>query len=277
MKISWYPGHMHKARKELARSLKNASAVIEILDARAPQASSNPLLAEMTTGIPKLKILNKADLAETDINEAWLQLFNASKIGSAIYCDNDKQNLGRTVTDALRQFVTAASSDTITTQQVLVVGVPNVGKSTIINALAGRKATRTGNEPAITKGQQKIRLDDHWMLIDTPGMMWPNLEDQRAALCLALIGSIRQTALDIEDIGWASAELLSETHPERLLERYDLSVIPESTELLMTSIAKYSGALGKSGKVDWHKTAETLLNDFRSGKLGRISLETPPQ
>ena len=265
---------MNKARKELARTLRKAHAVIEILDARAPLASSNPLLAEMTAGLPVLKILNKSDLAETETTQSWLQYFTASANSNAISSDNDKQNLSGRVKEALKQFL---DQDTVTTKHALVVGIPNVGKSTIINALAGRKAARTGNEPAITKGQQQIRLDGDWMLIDTPGMMWPNLEDQRAALRLALMGSIRQTALDIEDVGWAAAELLYESHPQRLQERYALPDAPDSTETLMTGIARHIGALGKSGKTDWHKTSEALLNDFRSGKLGPISLETPTQ
>ncbi len=276
MKISWYPGHMNKARKELQRSLQKTRAVIEILDARAPLASSNPLLVEMTAELPTLKILNKSDLAEARATESWLQYFTQTNGIAALGCNNDKQALGNSVTDALKRLFDDIGIAETTTNHILVVGIPNVGKSTVINALAGRKVAQTGNEPAITKGQQHIRLDDSWMLIDTPGMMWPRLEDQRAALYLALLGSIRQTALDIEELGWASAELLFERHPDSLRERYSLQDEVASTEELMSAIARQVGALGKSGRIDWHKAAEALLNDFRSGKLGRISLETPP-
>ncbi len=275
MKISWYPGHMNKARKELQRSLPTTSVVIEILDARAPLASTNPLLSEMTSGLPVLKILNKSDLADEQVTSSWLEYFNRLADSRAICSANDKQNLATLVIDSLNQLATT-KSDASKRQHALVVGIPNVGKSTVINAITGRKVTKTGNEPAVTKAQQKIKLNDQWMLVDTPGMMWPNLEDQQGALCLALIGSIRQTALDIEDIGWLSAELLYKLHSHALQKRYSLPDHLDDTEALMTAIADYAGALGKSRTVNWHKTAETLLNDFRSGKLGRISLESPP-
>ena len=151
-----------------------------------------------------------------------------------------------------------------------------MGKSTLLNALSGRKLAKTGNEPAVTQSQQRIKLDENWYLVDTPGMMWPNLEDQDAALRLALTGTIRQTALDIEDVGWSSAELLYQLQPQTLMHRYKINEPPQTTEHLMQAIAEFAGAVGKKGSVDWHKTAETLLNDFRSGKLGKISLENPP-
>jgi ribosome biogenesis GTPase A len=276
MKISWYPGHMHKAHKELKRTLPSTDAVIEILDARAPQASANPMLEEMTAKLPVLKILNKADLADSRITDNWLHYLNNQDSRVCILASADKQHLQPGVIKALQQLAANTPGNGVEKQKVLVIGVPNVGKSTVINALAGRKVTKTGNEPAVTRGQQQVKLGQDWMLLDTPGMLWPNLEDQRAALCLALIGSIRQTALDIEDVGWSAAELLYEIDPTALLQRYTIEEAPENTEALMTAIANKVGAIGKAGSINWHSAAESLLNDYRSGKLAAISLETPP-
>lgn len=276
MKISWYPGHMHKARKELNRALQSSHGVIEILDARAPLASSNPLLAEMTEGLPTLKILNKADLADPDVTESWQHYFHTQAKTQCLSVSLDKQKLRDQVVGVLNQLIPPDSSQAVRRRQVLVVGIPNVGKSTLINALAGRKVAKTGNEPAVTRGQQQIKLGDDWILLDTPGMLWPNLEDQKAALCLAVLGSIRQTALDVEDVGWGAAELLHTINPDVLLSRYSISEAPENTEALMTGIARKVGAMGKSGSINWHSAAEALLNDYRSGKLGLVSLESPP-
>lgn len=276
MKISWYPGHMHKAHKELKRTLPTTDAVIEILDARAPQASANPMLEEMTATLPVLKILNKADLADSQATEKWLHYLNTLDSRMCILAHADKQELKQDVLRALHQLSAATEGSATEKRKVLVIGVPNVGKSTVINALAGRKVTKTGNEPAVTRGQQQVKLGQDWLLLDTPGMLWPNLEDQRAALCLALIGSIRQTALDIEDLGWSAAELLYQIDPAALRGRYTIDEAPESTEALMTAIARKVGAVGKAGSINWHSAAESLLNDYRSGKLAAISLELPP-
>lgn len=267
---------MHKAHKELKRTLPLTDAVIEILDARAPQASANPMLGEMTAKLPVLKILNKADLADSQANDNWLHYLNKQDSSVCILAHADKQHLKQEVIKALQQLTAATPGNDAGKRKVVVIGAPNVGKSTVINALAGRKVTKTGNEPAVTRGQQQVKLGQDWMLLDTPGMLWPNLEDQRAALCLALIGSIRQTALDIEDVGWSAAELLYEIDPTSLRQRYAIQDAPENTEALMTAIAGKVGAIGKAGSINWHSTAESLLNDYRSGKLAAISLETPP-
>ncbi len=267
---------MHKAKKELVKTLSSVQAVIEVVDARAPAASTNPLLQELALEKPKLKIMNKADLADSQLTQRWLDYFNSQSKQSCLITELDKQNIGKLIVDSLERLSPNSAEDINVSQTCLIVGIPNVGKSTLINAIAGRKAAKTGNEPAVTKGQQRIKLDKRWTLIDSPGMMWPNLEEQRAALCLALTGAIRQTALDIEEIGWLSAELLMEIDAEALLNRYRIAEAPESTEQLMEAIGLHVGARNKGGSLDWHKTAEALLNDYRSGKLGRISLEAPP-
>lgn len=277
MKISWYPGHMHKAKKELIKTLGSTAAVIEVLDARAPNASSNPLLIELASEHPTIKILNKCDLADPNTTEQWLEYFKSSPNTICLTAQLDKQQILNPILSALNTLCPADNSSQEIKQQCLIIGIPNVGKSTLINAIAGRKAAKTGNEPAVTQGQQRIKLDQHWTLIDSPGMLWPNLEDQHGALLLALTGAIRQTAIDIEEIGWLSAELLYQICPNSLRNRYKFDGEPESTEALMEFIASNIGAVGKRGALDWHKTAEALLNDFRSGKLGPISLESPPE
>lgn len=267
---------MNKAKKELIKTLSSTQAVIEVLDARAPAASTNPLLRELAADHPVIKILNKCDLADPKSNEAWLSHFQTVPNTLCLTAELDKQQILQPILSALDKLCPEENSDLHEKQQCLIVGIPNVGKSTLINAIAGRKATKTGNEPAITQGQQRIKLDQRWTLIDSPGMLWPNLEDQRAALCLALTGAIRQTALDIEDVGWASAALIYSLAPAAMKERYKLSASPGTNEELMEAIAIQIGAKGKRGALDWHKTAEALLNDYRSGKLGRLSLESAP-
>ena len=276
MKICWYPGHMHKARRQLINTLGTVQAVIDVIDARAPAASSNPLLAELTRNHPRLTILNKADLAEPTVTTAWQRHFqdNTPNNLGCLVTGLDKQHMADLLLQALQPV--EVGLDKVLATAGLVTGIPNTGKSTLINALAGRKSARTGNEPAITRGQQRIKLNPQWTLVDSPGMLWPDMQDQRAALCLALTGAIPQTALDMETIGWYSAELLLALKAPALCRRYRLRARPDSTEQLMQGIARQIGARGKAGSIDWYKTATTLLTDYRSGKLGRISLESPP-
>lgn len=273
MAINWYPGHMHKANKELAKLLPNCQLVIEVLDARIPAASSNPKLDQLCRDLPRLKILNKADLADPEVVSAWQQSFNRLP---HCYClqSSVEQRLEKSdLLAAIARLGLEASEER--SGQIVIVGIPNVGKSTLLNHLAGRKLARTGNEPAVTKGQQRIRLDEHWYLVDTPGLLWPRLEDQEAAYRLAMTGTIRNTAIDLEDVAWFAAELLLAQYPERLAERYGIAADCDSVERCFEAIARGRGALGRGGSPDWHKTAELLLNDLRSGKLGTLSLEKP--
>jgi len=166
--------------------------------------------------------------------------------------------------------------DTAHRYQLLIAGIPNVGKSTVMNRLLGRKVAKTGNEPAITKGQQRIRLQDGWYLIDSPGVLWPRLEDQDAAYRLAMAGAIRNTAMEFEDVAFFAAELFLRAFPGVLRERYGLEVLPDDVETLMTRIAARRGCLRKNGQPDWHRVSERLLQDYRSGQLGRLTLESPP-
>lgn len=276
MTINWYPGHMHKANKELRKILPGTRILIEVLDARIPAASSNPSLAELGTDIPRIKILNKADLADPDLTSAWQRHFNAEPNSRCLVSELSEPLTEQDIIRTASQLITDGPEPSASNSgQIIIVGIPNVGKSTLMNSLAGRKLANTGNEPAVTKGQQRIRLNDDWFLVDTPGLLWPRLDDQNAAYKLAMTGTIRNTAIDLEDIAWHAAEFLLNEHHQALQARYQLPASIQDAEGCLSHIAALRGAKGRGGGIDWHKTSELLLNDFRSGKLGRITLEAP--
>lgn len=276
MTISWYPGHMHKASKELVKIMQKTDAVIEVLDARMPESSSNPLLADIREHRPCIRILNKADLAENQNTSAWANHFAQQANSACLVNGRDKQLSKEDIVNTAKKLVAATDSSALIQCQLVIEGIPNVGKSSLLNQLAERKLAKTGNEPTVTKGQQRVKLQDGWYLIDTPGMMWPKLENQESAYRLAATGTIRNTAVEAADIAWFVAELMLANYADRLLNRYELSSIDIEPEMLFEQIAKQRGSLGRGGRVDMNKTAEILLNDFRSGKLGKFSLEVPP-
>jgi len=276
MPISWFPGHMHKTGKELRKIMSATHVLIEVRDARIPMASANPLLDELAAERPVLIILNKSDLADPDQTANWEAYFNSLPRRACISSGPDKQSINDRVIRQLDRLLPVGATDKQGRKQCLIFGVPNVGKSTLLNAMAGRKIARTGNEPAVTRSLQRIHLNDHWTLVDSPGMMQPRLDDQQAALLLALTGTIRQTAIDLEEIGWLAAELLLAQQPQSLCTRYKLQEVPQSAEELLEIIAHSVGGLSRKGSVNWTRAAESLLNDFRSGKLGPMTLEQAP-
>ena len=310
MTIAWYPGHMYKANKELAKLIQQTDVVIEVLDARMPAASANPLLhkTRLRHHKPCVHILNKADLADPQRTKAWIQHFNRQP-GSAALA-NGKENLlstnlilgvcqrlvdeqalmpKRKQNDNAAQDIEADMPDPDMPEAdssepgrqrkftAIIVGIPNVGKSTLMNQIAGRKLAKTGNEPAVTKSQQRIRLNEQWYLFDTPGVLWPRLEDQAAAYRLAAAGAIRNTAIVFEDVAMEAAEFLLRDFPHALQQRYGITSLPATAEDFMSELATRRACRSKSGSVDWHRVSEILLHDFREGRLGRLTLETPPQ
>ena len=299
MAISWYPGHMHKANKEMAALIKDIDVVIEVLDARMPQASSNPMLKAMRKGKPCLHVLNKADLANPHVTREWLDYFNAQPLAYAATSSKDKrletsdvlflcQKLMRKVNASkpVVEEVEPSNPDAAALRawkkknhknQVLIVGIPNVGKSSIMNQLLGKKIARTGNEPAITKGQQRVRLNDNWFLVDTPGVLWPKLEDQEAAYRLALSGAIRSTAMEFAEVALFAAKTLIQQFPERLKERYKLETLPDESETFLRELAIARGCVRKNKDIDWNRVAELVINDYRAGRFGPMSLERPPR
>lgn len=276
MSISWYPGHMHKASKELSKIMRNTQLVIEVLDARTPLSSCNPLLADIRKELPCIWILNKADLAEEESTTAWAEYFSRQKNSACLINGRDKRLDKTDILSAARKLLFQVNNKLPSKAQMVIEGIPNVGKSTLLNQFMDRKVAKTGNEPAVTKRQQRVRLDEGWYLVDTPGMLWPKLEDQNSAYRLAATGTIRNTAVEAEDIAWFLAELLLKDYFPQIRSRYELAETDNTPELFFAQVARQRGSLTRGGRPNWHKTAEILLNEFRSGKLGRFSLETPP-
>jgi len=274
MSINWYPGHMHKACKEIKQSLPKVDLVIEILDARIPYSSENPMLGSLTGNKPTIKIFNKSDLADPDITCQWqthLEQHDHVKT-LALNCQQPEKIHQ---ISALCIKLAQKKPGAIQPVRALILGIPNVGKSTLINLLAGRHIAKTGNEPAVTRMQQRIHLDNNIVLFDTPGMLWPKLTTPEVGYRLAVTGAIKDTAIDHVDVALFAANYLLSQYPDHLQSRYHLEQLP-STELdCLEVIGKQRGCLGSGGRVNMDKVAKILLSEFRAGTLGQISLELP--
>ena len=270
MRIGWYPGHMNKARKDIIHALKNVHAVLEVVDARLPYSSENPLLHDLAGDKPTLKLLNKSDLADPVQTRTWLDYYADLGVAALTVCGKTPGNMRQQV---IRHF-SYLKANIRPPFRIMVVGIPNVGKSTLINALAGRKIAKTGNEPAVTKGQQQVMLDDNLALLDTPGILWPKIEDQNSAYRLAASGAIKNTAIEFADIALYAIGFLQARYPDALRARYQLDDLSGEPQQLLTAIGNRRGCLVRGG-VDYTKAGEILLNDLRAGKLGRLTLETP--
>ncbi|WP_075172265.1 ribosome biogenesis GTPase YlqF [Neptunomonas phycophila] len=273
MAINWFPGHMHKARKEIAQVIDEIDAVIEVLDARLPKSSENPLVESLRKGKPVLKILNKADLADPVKTQAWLDFYNAQEGIKAIALSQDQKKLVQKIPDMCKLMVpTRANHDRPV--RAMIMGIPNVGKSTLINALLGRRIAKVGNEPAVTKNQKRYTLKNGMALSDTPGFLWPKIEDVDSGYRLAASGAIRDTAIEYELVALYAAKFLLDTYPQYLETRYKLKSIPVGSDELLDEIGRKRGGLRPGGVIDRHKASEVLLHDMRSGKMGAISFET---
>jgi ribosome biogenesis GTPase A len=273
MSINWFPGHMHKARKEIAKVMDEIDAVIEVLDARLPMSSENPLVQKLRKGKPVLKILNKSDLADPKKTQAWLDFFNAQEGIKAIALSQDQKKLVQKIPDMCKQMVpTRANHDRPV--RAMIMGIPNVGKSTLINALLGKRIAKVGNEPAVTKNQKRYTLKNGMALSDTPGFLWPKIEDEDSGYRLAASGAIRDTAIEYELVALYAAQFMLSQYPDLLTERYKLKAMPEGPDALLDEIGRKRGGLRPGGVIDRHKASEVLLHDMRSGKLGLISFET---
>ncbi len=277
MPIQWYPGHMAKARKALALAIPGMDVVVEVLDARAPRASENPVVTELRGDKPCVKVLAKSDLADEPLTRAWLASFEAAAGGGnvrAMASTTERGGEARSRVLALAKgFVTR--KDAARPTRVIIVGIPNVGKSTLINTLAGRRVAKVGDEPAVTKATQQVVLDQGVILSDNPGILWPKLDDQDAAYRLALTGALPDTAIDFENVAHAGAAVFLARYPARLLARYGLATLPASPGDLLLEIGKRRGCIRAGGVIDLHKAADHLIHDFRAGLLGRITLEEP--
>lgn len=273
MAIQWYPGHMHKARKEMAQVLPATDVILEVLDARIPFSSENPMLESLRGNKPCLKVLSKSDLADPEHTQIWLDAYQSETSKSISISSNDPASI-KLIQPLLKTMVSASNSR-VNPFVVMVVGIPNVGKSTLINLLAGRTAAKTGNEPAITKRQQHISLSDHWVLRDTPGVLWPNLDNPYSGYRLASTGAIRDTAMDSADVAAHLLDYLCVHYPEQLKARYKVELPLEDSVGTLEAIGRSRGCIGGGGLVDFDRAARLLLTEFRSGQLGRMTLETP--
>lgn len=274
MKIQWFPGHMHKAGKEIKESLPEIDILIEILDARLPFSSANPLLSELRGDKPCIKILNKADLADPIRTERWQHYLEQEEGVKTLALTALQADKVQKVVDLCRKLMPHKTTSTKVIH-ALIMGIPNVGKSTLINALAGRTIAKTGNEPAVTKRQQRIDLHNGIILHDTPGMLWPNLENYNTGYRLATTGAIKDTALKHDDVASFAGEFFLQHYPDALKQRYQIETLPATDYELSLLIGKKRGCLRAGGHVDMDKVAKLLLAEIRDGSLGRITLETP--
>ncbi len=277
MAIQWFPGHMHLTRKAITGRVKEIDVVIEMLDARLPGSSANPLLAELTAGKPALKVLNKQDLADPARTALWLDWYNTQPATRAIALDAGDTAPARALVEGCRQLAPLRGT-MVKPMRVLICGVPNVGKSTLINTLMGRRAAKTGDEAGITRMEQRITLADGFYLFDTPGMLWPRIAIAQSGFHLAASGAIGRNAYDEEEVALELLAVLQRDYPERLQERFKLDGVAAMTdEDLLAEVGRQRGALLGKGRVNLQKAAEVVIHEFRSATLGRITLETPQQ
>ena len=277
MPIQWFPGHMTSTQKAIVKRLPEIDVVIELLDARLPGSSSNPLLAELARGKPALKVLNKQDLADPERTALWLAHFQAQAGTNALALDASETAPARQLIAACRALAPLRGG-MVKPLRVLICGIPNVGKSTLINTLVGQRAAKTGDEPGITKLEQKIVLASDFALFDTPGMLWPRIVVEQSGYHLAAAGSIGRNAYDEQEVALALLARVRERYGERLAARYKLADIAATpVESLLADIGRKRGGLLAGGQVNLHKAAEVALNDFRAGAWGRITLETPEE
>lgn len=275
MSLQWYPGHMTKARRELIALMPSQDVMIEVLDSRMPKASSNPVLEEARGKKPVIKVLTKSDLADPEVTRAWVTYLEGEPGVKAFASTTGNPKLTRKRIAELSKDL-AQHRGPNKPVRALIAGVPNVGKSTLINVLMNDTVAKVGDKPAVTKVQQLVRLANGMELTDSPGLMWPKIEHEPRAFRLALAGSIPDTAIDYATIGLFAAEFFLAKYPNLVVARYKLPTTPIDATALLTEIGRRRGGLLKGGAVDVHKAAELLVHEFRSGVIGPISLEAPP-
>ncbi|OBT15491.1 ribosome biogenesis GTPase YlqF [Vibrio sp. UCD-FRSSP16_10] len=273
-KIQWFPGHMHKARKEIEEVVPQIDVIIEVLDARIPYSSENPMISEIRGDKPCVKVLNKRDLSDPELTQVWIEHYERQEGVKAMAVTTENPQEIHKVMELCRKLAPhrEAMGKNIRT---MIMGIPNVGKSTIINTLAGRTIAQTGNQPAVTRRQQRINLQNGVVLSDTPGILWPKVENPHSGFRLAATGAIKDTAMEYDEVAFYTVEYLAKQYPERLKERYQLEELPETEIELMEAIGRKRGALRSGGRVDLHKASEILLHELRQGVLGQLTLELP--
>ncbi|GHG66995.1 ribosome biogenesis GTPase A [Alishewanella longhuensis] len=274
MSINWFPGHMHKARKEIAEVMPQVDIIIEMLDARIPFSSENPLVPQLRKDTPCIKVLNKADLADPELTARWVAHFEQQAGVKAIPISQQNPEQIRALLQLCNEMLPERNLE-IRAARAMIMGIPNVGKSTLINTLAGRTIAKTGNEAGVTKAQQRIKLDNNVILTDTPGFLWPKLSPASCAYRLAVTGAIKDTVFEYADIAMFAADYLLQAYPHALQTRFNLEELPENDVALLDAIGVRRGCMRKGGVVDLEKAGTILITELRAGNLGPITLETP--
>lgn len=280
MNIQWYPGHMEKTKRMIKSNLSMVDLVIEILDARIPVSSKNPDLDKIINNKPKLVVLNKSDLSDPVTNNSWKIFFDSNNIEN-IFIDSITgkgiKKITEKIENLMEERLERLSKRGVKNKSIrcMVLGIPNVGKSTFINKIIGKASAKTGNKPGVTRGKQWIKISNKIELLDMPGILWPKFEDKSVSIKLAWIGSIKDEILNKEELALKLIEFLAYEYPELLMKRYKLDEILQNDMDIYLEIARKRGFILKGGEMDYHRTAEMLLDEFRKGKIGRISLEKP--
>lgn len=272
--INWYPGHMKKTRELIQQNLKMVDAVVEVIDARIPISSRNPIIDELVKSKKRIIVLNKSDLSDSEANKEWEQYFR--KRGSLVLTMNCMTGGGASqLLKLLARLQDEKNQDQLRKRpyRLMIVGVPNVGKSSLINRLTGKKSAQTGDRPGVTKGKQWLNLPGNMQLLDTPGILWPKFEDPKAGLDLAFCGSIRDEILDVATLALELITVLQREYPQLLMERYKLKEICETPLATMEAIALKRGCILPGKKIDYDRIAKVVLDEFRAGMIGKITLE----
>jgi len=280
MTIQWFPGHMAKARREVTEKLKLVDIIFELVDARIPESSSNPMLKEIIQHKPRLILLNKADMADRTATNKWINYY--AEQGQLALSINSQVGTGlkeivKSAEKLLHEKIERQKAKGIKPRAIraMIIGIPNVGKSTLINRLAKRNIAKTGNTPGVTRAQQWIKVGKELELLDTPGILWPKFEDPETGYKLALTGAIKDTLLNMQDIAVFGLKYLENYYPDRILDRYQLTEIPEEISVLFDKIGQLRGCLTSGGEVDYDKTAEIVIRDLRMQKFGNLTFDLP--
>ncbi len=281
--IQWFPGHMAKTRRAISSNLSLVDAVVEIIDARTPMSSRNPEIDQLTSKKPRIVLLNKCDLADANTTSRWINYFNSENVTAlAVDCKSGKglNKLMATLrSTVLKELMDKRQRSGMTGAPIrlMILGIPNVGKSSLINRLAGSKRTKVEDRPGVTRTKQWVKLQDNNELLDMPGVLWPKFEDQSAAIRLAFTGAISDEILDIETLAMKLLSFLAENYPQSLADRYKVTAEEGDDGLaLLEKVGRKRGMVISGGEINTERAAITVLDEFRSGKLGRISLEVPP-
>ena len=281
MLIQWFPGHMAKTKRLIIEHLKAVDVAAELLDARIPLSSANPMVEELLSGKPRIVILNKADLADPGMTKAWESYYKRKGVAAvSMSCGNekDKKKFLRLIKEAAGPMLEKWKRRGLKTRsaRIMILGIPNVGKSTLINFISGTAAARTANTPGHTRGKQWVRLSQGLDLLDTPGVLWPKFEDQVAALRLAATGAIAGDVFDADTVVPELMRVLARTAPDALREKYGIEDVAADPQILLAQAGKRRGCILPGGAIDYARVQTMILNDFRSGKLGRITLDAVP-